>query len=367
MMVENKFDNNLIIRFLMNEASREEVKLLEEWVMLDSTNKHYFEQISDTWHAIELKKELNKEVIQSDLSSVLNRIDGKKQGHIHFLKRGKSNSKLWIIHIAAVFILGFALSWFVFYGQKTINSNDLAYNVIETPKGSNTSIILPDGSKIWLNAESTLRYPQNFSTNEREVFLEGEAFFEVAKDKTRLFLVNTSGLTIKVFGTRFNVKSYPEDDIVETTLVEGSISIVKTSSKGEVVGEEIKMEPNEQIVFYKKQENTIPNTIQPKKIENTPAKKMNLVLKKQIDTERFTSWKDGQLLIKSEPMIELAETLERRYNVQIHFEDEDIRQFRFTGTFQNETIEQVMEAIKLAASIDYKIEEGNIWIRKMKY
>ena len=350
----------------MNEASKEDVQLLEDWISSDSEHNSYFEQIRDTWNSIEVERELDEKRVKDDLKSVIDRIEVEAESNKIFKSKTRILNSSWFYKAAAVFIVGFAASWFVFKGPKSIKTGETVYNVIETPKGSSTTINLPDGSKIWLNAESKLRYPQNFTKNTRAVYLEGEAFFEVAKDKDRQFLVRTSDLIVKVFGTRFNVKSYPDENAVETTLVEGSISIQKNSMNGKVIGKEIKMEPNQRIVLYKAQENSAPTEGQAKKTDNVPERKAKLVLSKRIDTDRFTSWKDGQLIIKSEPMIKLAVTLERRYNVKIHFEDEEIKQFRFTGTIENETIEQVMAAIKLAASIDYRIEEREIWISKME-
>ena len=366
-MIESKdFHNNIIVRFLMNEATEEDIDHLDNWMALDADNKKYFEQIRDTWNSIELEKELDTARIEDDLRSVL------EQNEINEKSIGITSPKSrilnfnWIVKTAAVFILGFAASWFTFNGLNSIHTDKVTYNIIETPSGSNTTINLPDGSKIRLNADSRLRYPTKFSKNKREVFLDGEAFFEVAKDKSRQFLVKTSDITVKVFGTSFNVKSYPGENTVETTLVEGSISIRKNSTNGKGTGKEIKMKANERIVLYKDQENITPIESQPRKIEKLPVRKAKLVLSKRINTDRFISWKDGQLIIKGEPMIKLAVKLERRYNVKIHFEDEEIKQYRFTGTFENETIEQVMEAIKLASSIDYKIEEREIWISKME-
>jgi len=347
----------------MNEASKEDIQLLEDWISSDAEHHSYFEQIRDTWNSIELENELDEKKVQSDLRSMIGRIEVKTEGTKIFKSKTRTLSSNWLYKAAAVFILGFAASWFVFQGPKLNEKKKTVYNDIETPKGSSTIINLPDGSKIWLNAGSKLRYPQNFDKNERSVFLEGEAFFEVSKDKDRKFLVKTSELTVKVFGTKFNVKSYPDESAVETTLVEGSISIQKNSMTGEAFGKEIKMEPNQRIVLYKAQKKSVPTeSRQAKKIENVPERKAKLVLSKRIDTKRFTSWKDGKLIIKSEPMMKLAVTLERKYNVRIHFEDEKIKHFKFSGTINNETIEQMMEAIKLASSFDYRIDERDIWI-----
>jgi transmembrane sensor len=358
------FDNNIIVRFLMNEASHEDILLLEDWISSDAEHFSYFEQIRDTWNSIELEKELDKHNIQNDFEKVLNRIEEKDTIKDNLKFKRKNLNGNWIFKIAAVFILGFVVSWLVFTKSTSIIPHKTAFNVIETPKGSSTTINLPDGSKVWLNAGSKLRYPQDFSISSRNVFLEGEAFFEIAKDKKRQFLVKTADLTVKVFGTRFNVKSYPGDHTVETTLVEGSISIQKNLTSGLPNGKEINMEPNQRIVLYKDTEKVTPTISQTKRVKNVPARKAKFVLSKRIQTDRFTSWKDGQLIFKSEPMLKLAVTLERRYNVKIYFESEEIKQFRFTGTIEDETIEQVMAALKIAASIDYRIEEREIWISK---
>ncbi|MCK5702595.1 MAG: FecR domain-containing protein, partial [Cyclobacteriaceae bacterium] len=223
------FDTNIIVRFLMNEASKEDIQLLEDWISSDAEHHSYFEQIRNTWNSIELENELDEKKFQSDLKSVMDRIEVKAEGDKIFKSKNRTLKGSWFYKAAAVFILGFAASWFVFQGPKSIKTGESVYNDIETPKGSSTIINLPDGRKIWLNAGSKLRYPQNFTKNERAVFLEGEAFFDVAKDKNRQFLVRTSDLIVKVFGTKFNVKSYPDENAVETTLVEGSISIQKNS------------------------------------------------------------------------------------------------------------------------------------------
>lgn len=354
------YDTNIIIRFLMNEASEQDIEQLQSWIDQDKAFKNHFEQIQETWNRIELEKDLDEAKIDRDFQKVLDKIEGRKEK-----KSGNSLSiNRWIFKVAAVFLIGFTLSWFLFNYQLPSAEQTTIYNSIETPKGSNTIINLPDGSKITLNAESKLRYPEKFSGRKRQVYLEGEAFFEIAKDPQRQFIVMTPDLAVKVHGTKFNIKSYPEENTVETTLVEGAISLYKTDQKGKLIGKEIKMEPNQQIVLYKGASiNESDETQSVTKLEVPEVIKPKLMLSRRIDTDRFTSWKDGTLIIKSEPLEKLAITLERRYNVTIHFEEERIKQFRFTGTIENETIEQVLAAIKLASSIDYQMDEREIWIK----
>ncbi|MCG8309529.1 MAG: FecR domain-containing protein [Cytophagales bacterium] len=358
----NTFNNNVIVRFLMNEATKEEVLLLEQWLDSSAENREYFHKIRDTWNSIELEKELDATRISADFDRILHQIDSRKTKGRFPLNAGRNLRQTWRLKSAAIFILGFAVSWYIFDKPMASTPEETAYNIVETPRGSRATVKLPDGSEVLLNADSKLTYPPEFKTDERKVLLEGEAFFKVEKDAKRQFFVKTPDITVKVFGTSFNVKSYPDEHTTETTLVEGSISIFKNSVDGEMSGTELKMEPNQRMVLYREPVRETPPEVTHKRVEDLPERKAKLVLSKHIDTERFTSWTAGRLKIESETMVKMAATLERRYDVKIHFENEEIKQFRFSGTFKNETIEQVMAAIKLAAPISYRMEDRNIWI-----
>jgi len=359
MSQNHDFENNLIVRFLMNDASEQDILQLQERIETDVEFKDHFNQIRDTWQRIELEKELDDVKIQRDLNKFMTKTDEKE------VKPSGTAFPIhhWFLKAAAVFVIGFIFSWILFSTYQAKTDTSSVFNTIETPKGSNSVIILPDGSKITLNAQSTLRYPEKFSNDSREVYLEGEAFFEITKDKKRQFLVKTPEIMVKVFGTSFNIKNYPDENIVETTLVEGSISLYKTNAQGDATGKEIKMEPDQQVILYKpKVENEPVISKNEKDEQQSKTTKPKLMLAKKIDTKRYISWKDGELIIKSEPLEKLAHTLERRYDVKIHFEEEEIKGYRFTGIIKDETIEQVMAAIKLASSIDYRFDDRNIQI-----
>ena len=359
---EKKFDSSIILRFLINEASAVDITLLEDWISRDAKNKRYFERVRDSWNSLEVEKELDAEKIDQDFQNILYQINAKKALNIHGMRHLNKILGSWVMRGAAAFLFGVAVSWGIFQNFDNSEANNPLLNVVETPRGSRANIVLPDGSKVLLNAESKITYPQQFLDEKREILLEGEAYFEIRKDPKTEFLVITQDLVVKVFGTSFNVKSYPGENTAETTLVEGSISVYKQSTNGKIIGSELKMEPNQHLVLYKDQKYITPTISRIKKIENVPARKAKLVLSKRIDTERFISWKDGELKIITEPMKNIAVTLERRYDVKIHFLDEDIKQLRFSGTFKNETIEQVLAAMKLASPITYKIEERDIWL-----
>jgi ferric-dicitrate binding protein FerR (iron transport regulator) len=363
MKLKSHIAEQLITSFLLDEASREDIVQLEQWIGESEENRKHFLEMQQLWASIEIDQKLDEDQLAGDWGKVL-----KKSGLSGDEKVELKNRRFdhrWITRVAAVFILGFTVSWALFQGIFGPSSKDLAYNEISTPKGSNSTILLPDGSKVWLNAGSTIKYPQVFSGKNKEVFLEGEAYFEVESDKRNNFRVITDEITVQVHGTIFNVRSYPEDQLVETTLVEGEISVIKNLKSQRKKSDPIILKPKQRIVLYKS-EVLVPeikkrsdSVALPQIQKRTKAK---LLLAKNVDTERFTSWKDGQLIIKSEPMEKLAVQLERRYNVKIHFENENIKQVRYSGTIEDETVEQVMAAMELASPINYRIKDRDIWI-----
>jgi ferric-dicitrate binding protein FerR (iron transport regulator) len=266
---------------------------------------------------------------------------------------------------AAIFLIGFALSWFIFKGTSGSFSETSDYHIVSTPLGSQSTIQLPDGSRVVMNAGSQLKYPQNFNSGTRQVYLEGEAFFNIA-EKRRKFIVNTSDIAIKVYGTTFNVKAYPDEKTVETTLIEGKISVIRPDEKKKRKKKELALSPNQRLVIYKggrpeKSEIIKEETKAEDKVE-IPVRKDRLILSRNIEPEIFTSWKDGHLIIESEPMKNLAVKLQRKYNVQFHFEDDSVGAVRFSGRIEDETIEQVMAAMELASPLRYRIEDRDIWI-----
>jgi ferric-dicitrate binding protein FerR (iron transport regulator) len=241
----------------------------------------------------------------------------------------------------------------------------LVYQEINTPAGAKSKVTLPDGSTVWLNAESNLRYSNKFGKKDREIFLTGEAFFEVAKNKSKVFVVQAADLSIKAYGTAFNVKSYPEENTVEATLIEGSIG-VKRSGLNKDNKDEVMLEPNQRVVYYKsavKKVNEKTTEIEPgtEPVNSEKREKqLTYMISKGIDPVQFTSWKEGTLSITSENLADLAIKLERKYDVKIQFENDALKKIKFSGSLKDETVEQVIEAIGIAAHIDYEIDERNI-------
>ncbi|BDD07620.1 anti-sigma factor [Fulvitalea axinellae] len=196
-------------------------------------------------------------------------------------------------------------------------------NTLSIPRGKRFSVALSDGTKVWLNSDSKLRYPTEFSGDVREVFLTGEAYFEVTKDSKRPFVVKVEDLDIRVFGTAFNVTNYPETSGVRTVLVEGSVGIAKRS-QGEFNRKGAVMLKPSQSALYDIQEN-----------------KMR---KETLGNLRFvTAWKDNTLAFYNEPFSSLKTRLERWYDIRIDNQSEALVEERFSGVFRNKSLEKVLE------------------------
>ncbi|OIV40444.1 FecR family protein [Flavobacterium johnsoniae] len=210
-----------------------------------------------------------------------------------------------------------------------------AYNQIKIPNGKTFNLTLSDGTHVYLNAGSSLRYPVNFIKGmKREVYLEGEAFFDVSKDKLHPFIVNANAVNVKVLGTKFNVSSYAEDKEVSTVLVEGSVSLNNDAK------------PNEKTMLspgYK----------------GAWSKKSDKISLEKVDTSLYTNWMKGELAFKNEAFASIIKKLERTYNVKIKNYDDELNGIEINASFNKniEDINSVMNALSNVRSFNYKINE----------
>lgn len=254
--------------------------------------------------------------------------------------------------IVVAFILGGTLSYFLLTPKvKPAES----FCEVTAPLGSTSEIVLPDSSRVWLNAGSKLRYSTTFNQKDRMLYLEGEGYFKVAKNKQLPFVVDAFGFEVKAVGTEFNVKAYQEDAIIETTMVEGKVTLQHST---EDILDGVYLTPNQKATFYKKEEYVtveVLKKIEEKKEELNYIPEHRLVIAPRIDPKSIVSWKENRLIIEREQLGDLAEKLSRKYNFNFEFRSEDIKRFSFTGTLEDETLQQVMNAIKITSPIDYEI------------
>jgi ferric-dicitrate binding protein FerR (iron transport regulator) len=236
------------------------------------------------------------------------------------------------------------------------------YNEIVAKRGTKTKIILPDGSQVWLNSDSKLSYGARFNDTIREVSLEGEAYFDVIKDKKRPFVVMTNALNIRVLGTAFNIKSYAQDATIETTLIRGMIEVRKNN---EPATKKIVLTPNEKLVYNKSEALLVRSNNE----QNTIGKKLEALsistLSKNIpDSSRVeTAWIYGRLVFDGDSFETLAEKMERWYNIKITIQNQSLSNNRFSGVFEKENVEEAFKALQLITMFKYDIHDNEVLIK----
>jgi transmembrane sensor len=243
----------------------------------------------------------------------------------------------------------------VIYESRTNYSN--ALNTIETPKGGQYQVRLPDGSKVWLNAASKLIYPVSFNgRGQREVTLSGEAYFEVAKDKQHPFKVKSAGQEVEVLGTHFNVSSYPDEANVKTTLLEGSVAIrhVEGSAATRDLSyrrDDVK-DRDDGVVLKPGQQ----ATLQASNIKVT-----------EVNTDYVVAWKDGSFVFNSENLESIMNQISRWYNVSVIYEDPSLKKETFFGTISKyENVSKVLNMLERTDVARFTIDGNTIKIKKKK-
>jgi transmembrane sensor len=228
---------------------------------------------------------------------------------------------------AMLFIPLLIASAWLFFNPQKISTSQFAIQEITSPPGTRSQVVLPDGSKVWLNAESTIKFSIPFQEESRDIDLQGEAFFDVAKNPEQPFIVQSGNVKVKVLGTRFNFKSFAEDKNIEVVLEEGKISL---NLPGKTGTQEAIMEPGDRAVIEKESgKATIGN-------ENI---------------NKYIAWHSGKLVFDNTPMSEVARLLERWYGIEVNVQDSEIMNYRFTTTFENESLFQVIELLGLSSPI----------------
>lgn len=253
---------------------------------------------------------------------------------------------------AAAVLLIIVMGVTYYLSKNTVGTN--SPNVVATKKGNKTNIVLPDGSKVWVNADSRLTYDQSFGKDTREVTLTGEAYFDVVHDKEHPFIVHTKNIDIRVLGTMFNVRSYADEISTQTTLVKGSVQVSLKNEKQK----KIMLAPNEKLVV----QNAYSQQEQVRNSPDLPQIELLTIKPSPVDSSvAETQWINNKLAFENEHLENLVPTLERWYNVKIILRNKTITQ-TFSGAFENDALEDVLQSLQLSARIKYKIEKDTVTI-----
>jgi len=318
----------LIIRLFSGEANPDEKKIISEWLALSAENKKLYNDLREIWLSAGIETNADHYDLEAAVHKFRNQISKAKQEKQRLLNLTN------LVKYAAIFILGLIIP--ISYFLETQNTEKQAMTTISCAFGDKTAIVLPDGSKVWLNSGSKLKFNSDFRNTGRSVILDGEAFFSVAKDKSHPFRVKASEIEVEVLGTLFNVKAYSEENSISTTLVEGSLRINDQSQS-------ILIRPNQKVIFNKNNK--------------------KLILSDLLDTSAETEWKEGRLIFRNESLEELEPKLERWFDVDIVFADNQVKNRRFTGILERESILEVVSYFDLSKYVSCQIEGNKVIIK----
>ena len=332
-MDSKKSIKSLIIAHLDGDLNVEELKRLNEWLSRSAENARYYANVKDIWEA-SIADASRIAQTETEWSKFLYTIHRPEKSNIFSF----STNLQMFYRFAAILVIGFFIGSLVI---KYPTRQEPLYMTTFAPKGSVSQMMLSDSTLVYLNAGSELKYSAGKGEKTREVFLEGEAWFDVKKDSDRPFIVHTPYYLVRVTGTNFNVKAYQSDNEITTTLEEGEVKI--NSSENFKLEHEITLQPGEQLVY------------------NKSSKNINI---KEVDTNLYTSWKNNKLMFLKMSFGDLIVLLERKYGVEIKVDNPDILKYHYTGTIKNESILEILNIVKHTLPVDYDIDGQVIHIRK---
>lgn len=313
------------IKFLTNEADEKEKLSFYKKLEKDKVMERNFLSVKKVWAAVQL----------DNINMSTNR---KKQLFNEFWQKRQKKNKTYHTNIskffryAALCILLLSLPLVFFLGKKQSVLPE-TYTAISCALGDKTAIVLPDSSRVYLNSGSEILLNNNFNEGKRQVFLEGEAFFSVAKDKSSPFIVTANDVKIVVLGTEFNLKAYPEENKISTTLIEGSLKV-------SVNNQNVVIRPSQKLIYYK----------------NLKTTKLQMLAETAPDTE----WKEGRLVFRNESLEDLELKLERWFDVDIDFADNEVKTQRFTGILERESILEAITYFGYSKYVGYIINGNQI-------
>jgi transmembrane sensor len=323
---ENEIIIRIIASYLAGSASNEDISFLEKWISESDENKKFFDQIRNIWGTVDSQNLSQVIDTKKSLDKVLQRISP-----------AFSRKKRWerIGKIAAILLIPLFVGniiWFSNNSRKAVLHNAPVFSETYAAFGTRTALKLVDGSQVWLNSGSSLRYPDKFTGNNREVLLNGEAYFEVASNASLPFIVKTADLTIKATGTKFNVMGYNSDLKSEITLVDGKVSVCELDKNGNSTLLK-ELNPDQHLVYNKS---------------------TKLVSVNNEDPYKFYSWKDGKLIFRNEPLSDVVNKLSQVFNVDIILQGNTLQDYRYRATFEDESLSEILKLLKISSPISYQ-------------
>ena len=314
--------------FKAGQLSQKEAEEFVEWMNSTDGEERILGEIEDDWNFQDAKEATD----ETRLESIFDQIKEETKDERERNSRSNYFSK---VAAAIVFLVAFAgLTYLIFPELQTLNQPPRI--VKSNPSGQKSTHFLPDGSKVYLNAESSISYLTDFEGSLREIELKGEAYFEVAKNPNKPFVVRSKSFSTTAIGTAFNVRAYDTESKLEIALTEGRVKVESEFSK-----EDVFLEPGEKLAYSSKSKSQLKTTF---------------------DSDEIIGWKNGLIKFRDSDYLEVKNRLERWFGVKITSNTNPPDDWRYTGVFENQSLEMILEGMKLTKNFEYSMERKTVQI-----
>jgi len=329
--METNYQENiltLIAKNLNGIADLEEVFQLNVWLESSEENRRYYDQVKNIWDVSDNRMDYADIDESKALKNTLKRI-----------KLTPDRENLWFLwqRVAAILFIPLLIGSLLWIRtvprSQNRTSNEVVYNEVHAAFGTRSQLRFSDSTLVWLNSGSTLRYPVKFENNQRKVFLSGEAYFEVESDESKPFVVETPTLQIKATGTKFNVQEYYAHPVSEVMLLSGKITVNASNNSSEDNISISELKPN-QFLSY-----------------NRETREKHIINE---DVLRYVAWKDGRLVFRNDPLERVLAKLSLMFNVEIDLQGDQLKNYRYHATFQDESLEEILKLLRLSAPLNFR-------------
>ncbi len=321
--------HHIITKVLAQDANVKEQKLLDDWLESKPENQQCFELRCYEWEQMLLFVDVK------DKKRVFTNIKERIKVDSGIVKSNRRKSFGWM-RIAASIIGLITLGYVSYYelSHPFSHLNLVGYEMIETDAGNQQKMLLADGSLVYLNGDSRLKYRLD-SENERKLYLEGEAFFDVARDESKPFIIGLRAGKVEVLGTSFNIKAYPDDDDIATSVITGRVAFEDTEA------ESLILKPGNKGLINKAE---------------------NSIVKLNVDNSRDIVWMQRLLIFEKSNLSEMSKELYRMYGVKVTLMDDSLEDLKITAKFDNENINEVFKVLKMTNELSYKIVGDEVMV-----
>lgn len=324
----------IITKVLANSASKEEQDLLNNWLIEKPENEQIFKLKRQQWE--EMLLVVDKEDKKRVFTDIKNRI-GIESKVVDFEKHIAKKRSIGWMRIAASIVTFISLGALSYYeiSDPFSHLNLIGYDLVEVDAGNKKTQLLADGSTVYLNGDSRLKYKISSESSERKLYLEGEAFFDVARDETKPFIIGLEGSKVQVLGTSFNIQAYPEDEQISTSVITGRVAFEASKAKSLI------LVPGNKGVIDKGQ---------------------NSIDKLDVDNSKDIAWREKVLYFENTSLSEMSKSLYRMYGMTIKLVDGSLEDLRITAKFENENIDEIFKILEMTNEISYSIEGDMIMV-----